>query len=209
MKNIQKKVGVLPDGLFGPKTARAIMKFYGLNVFEASHLLGQCAHESGGFKSFEENLNYSASQLIKVFGRYFPTVEIAKKYEYKPQAIANRAYANRMGNGDEASGDGWKRRGVGCIHLTGTNNQKRFSIWIKDPEAFCTPEIIKEKYAMETGIFFFEENNLFRLCKDVTDTTTMKISKGVNLGDVNSKYTPNHFNERNIWTKRIYTYLTK
>ncbi len=84
--------------------------------------LAQCAHESGNFKFLTENLNYRWESLRKVFPRYFPTDELAQQYARQPEKIANRVYANRMGNGDEASGDGWRYRGRGLIQLTGKDN---------------------------------------------------------------------------------------
>lgn len=87
-----------------------------------AHFLAQILHESGNLKYKSENLNYSAKALRSVFGKYFKTDEIANQYARKPEKIANRVYANRMGNGDEVSGDGWKFRGRGLIQLTGKNN---------------------------------------------------------------------------------------
>lgn len=89
--------------------------------------LAQCGHETGEFRVFEENLNYSAEGLVKVFKKYFPTIEIAKQYARQPQKIANKVYANRIGNGSEESGDGWKYRGRGCIQLTGKENYIAFA----------------------------------------------------------------------------------
>lgn len=88
----------------------------------AAHFIAQLAHESGSFHYSSENLNYSASALRAVFGKYFPTDELAEAYARQPEKIANRVYADRMGNGDEASGEGWKYRGRGLIQLTGKDN---------------------------------------------------------------------------------------
>lgn len=90
-----------------------------------AHFLAQIAHESAGFTRFEENLAYSAERLLQVFPKYFTAAQ-AKRYAHKPQAIANRVYANRLGNGDEASGDGWRFRGRGAIHLTGRANYRKY-----------------------------------------------------------------------------------
>lgn len=92
-----------------------------------AHFIAQLAHESGAFKYTSENLNYSAKALMAVFGKYFPTAELANNYERNPEKIANRVYANRMGNGNEESGDGWKYRGRGLIQLTGKDNYSQCS----------------------------------------------------------------------------------
>ena len=104
-----------------------IMEKFGIdNPLRLSHFLSQCAHESGNFKLVRENLNYSADGLRKIFPKYFPTIEVANKYARQPEKIANRVYANRMGNGDEASGDGWKYKGAGFVQLTGKDNYTAF-----------------------------------------------------------------------------------
>ena len=104
---LQKKIGITADGSWGPGTFKAAMDFYKLSPVRAAHFFAQTAHETGGFKAFAENLNYSAKGLRGIFGKYFPTDAIAAQYERKPEKIANRVYASRMGNGPEASGDGW------------------------------------------------------------------------------------------------------
>jgi len=110
--------------------------------------LAQIAHESASFARTIENLNYSSKGLRDNFKKYFPTDELAEEYARKPEAIANRVYANRMGNGDEASGDGWKYRGRGLIQLTGKNNVRRFSVdyfgddrLVADPAQLQGPEL--------------------------------------------------------------------
>jgi len=95
-----------------------------------AHFLAQCGHESGGFQKFSENLNYGAKGLLGIFSKYFKTIEKAKAYERKPEKIANLVYANRMGNGDEASGDGWKHRGRGALQTTGKSNYQDFAFAI-------------------------------------------------------------------------------
>lgn len=104
--------------------------------------IAQIAHESGNLKYVKENLNYSADGLRKVFPKYFPNEEISQRYHRRPEAIANRVYANRMGNGSEESGDGWKYRGRGLIQITGYDNYSRCmtDLNIDDPEYFETPE---------------------------------------------------------------------
>jgi hypothetical protein len=106
LMNLQHKCGCHADGAFGPGTFKTAAVFYKLSPHRAAHFFAQTAHESGNFKAFSENLNYSAKGLRSIFGKYFPTDALARAYERKPEKIANRVYANRMGNGDEASGEG-------------------------------------------------------------------------------------------------------
>jgi putative chitinase len=107
LKSLQERAGVAADGAFGPGTMKAGMALLKLTPVRAAHFFAQTAHETGGFKAFSENLNYSASGLQGIFGKYFPGT-LEESYARQPEKIANRVYASRMGNGDETSGDGWK-----------------------------------------------------------------------------------------------------
>ena len=110
----------------------ALFEKYEINTLNrAAGFLAQCSHESNNFRILEENLNYSADALIKVFPKYFKSLDEAKLYARNPEKIANKVYANRMGNGDEASGDGFKYRGRGFIQLTGKNNYQMFAETLK------------------------------------------------------------------------------
>lgn len=114
-------------------------KFHINTPLRAAHFIAQLAHESGSFAHVSENLNYSAQALRRVFGKYFPTDTLAEEYARKPEMIANRVYANRMGNGNEGSGDGWRYRGRGLIQLTGKDNYRLCAAatgldLIKEPE---------------------------------------------------------------------------
>jgi len=127
--------------------------------------IAQCAHESAGFMVLKENLNYRASSLRKVFGKYFPTDELANQYASGPnkqEKIANRVYANRMGNGDEASGDGWRYCGRGLIQLTGKDNYSFFagSLGIAVEEA--SEYLQTFEGAAQSACWFWETNNLNR-----------------------------------------------
>ena len=97
-----------------------------VSPLRVSHFFSQMCHESGGFKALEENLNYSTNGLLDTFDKYFRSYEHAALYARNPSKIANRVYANRMGNGNEASGDGWRYRGRGIIHLTGKANYEAY-----------------------------------------------------------------------------------
>lgn len=183
MKHLQEKIGVTADGLFGPGTLRAAVAHYKMTPVRAAHFFAQCAHESGNFKAFSENLNYSAKGLRGIFRKYFPTDALAAQYQRKPEMIANRVYASRMGNGDEKSGDGWKFRGRGAIQLTGKNNYQAFSDYIKDPEVMTNPDIVSTKYSFESAMFFFETNNLWAICdRGTNDAAILALTKRINGG---------------------------
>jgi len=127
-----------------------------------AHFVAQCAHESGSFRFIEENLNYKAESLMRTWPRHFSTIDIAKQYERKPEKIANRAYSSRMGNGDEASGDGWRYRGRGLIQLTGKDNYTFFagSLGIAVEEA--ADYLATFEGAAQSACFFWEQNKLNR-----------------------------------------------
>jgi putative chitinase len=152
--------------------------------------VAQCAHESGGFRFLKENLNYKAESLMRVWPRYFKDATTAQKYAHNQEAIANRAYANRMGNGSEASGDGWKFCGRGLIQLTGRSNYQAFADSIETdindiPEYLATFE-----GAVQSACWFWESNNLNKWA-DAGDilTLTKKINGGtLGLADRQKHY---------------------
>ena len=153
-----------------------------------AHFLAQINHESGDMKRLEENLNYSAKRLLEVFPKYFDSYEIALSYANKPKMIASRVYANRMGNGSEASGDGWKYRGRGLIQLTGKNNYLKFSKWYNDSKIFVdNPDLLLQpQFAVLSAFFYWDINELndyiiietgsYNICKKLTK----KINGGYN-----------------------------
>ncbi len=124
--------------------------------------VAQCAHESGNFVFIKENLNYKAASLMKTFGKYFPTADIAAQYANKPERIANRVYANRMGNGDEASGDGWRYCGRGLIQLTGRDNYTFFAGSMDIPVEEAAEYLATFEGAAQSACWFWETNNLNR-----------------------------------------------
>jgi putative chitinase len=199
--NLQKKIGVNPDGDFGPNTLKKAAEFYKLNPERAAHFFAQLSHETAEFKFLTENLNYSAEGLKKTFPKYFPTSIIANAYARKPEKIASRAYANRMGNGDEASKDGWKFRGRGAIQLTGKSNYQNFANHIKKDEIMTNPDLVATDYAFESALFFFDRNKLWDICdKGVTDATILSLTKRINGG-------VNGLNQRSELTKKYYGWL--
>ena len=183
LKSLQTKIGVTADGAFGPGTMKKAMEFYKFTPERAAHFFAQPAHESGNFKAFSENLNYGASGLLGIFKKYFPTEAVAKQYERKPEMIANKVYASRMGNGDEASGDGYKFRGRGALQLTGKDNYKAFSDYMKKPEIMTNPDLVATDYSFESAIFFFDKNKLWDICdKGVNKDTILALTKRINGG---------------------------
>lgn len=182
LTKLQEKIGSTPDGIFGPGTLKAAMTYYKLSAVQAAHFFAQTSHETGGFKLFSENLNYSVGGLQKTFGKYFPG-NLEESYAKQPEKIANRVYANRLGNGDEASGDGWKYRGRGAIQLTGKANYQAFSIYAKNPEILSSPDLVATVYAFESAMYFFSKNNLWEICnRGINDAVITALTKRINGG---------------------------
>lgn len=178
-----ERIGVPADPKFGPDTLKAAMQFYKLTPERAAHFFAQTNHESGGFLKFTENLNYAAKGLRGIFGKYFPTDATAVAYERKPEKIANKVYASRMGNGPEASGDGWKYRGRGALQLTGKDNYQALATYLGKPEIMQTPDLVATDYIFESAIWFFDRNKLWDICdRGVNDDTILAITKKINGG---------------------------
>lgn len=199
---LQEKIGANPDGDFGPTTLRKAMEFYKMTPERAAHFFAQTSHETGGFKLFTENLNYSAKGLEKTFGKYFPA-NLEESYAKNPEKIASRVYANRMGNGDEASKEGWKFRGRGALQTTGKSNYKALSEHLVKPEIMNNPDLVATEYAFESAIFFFDKNKLWAICdKGVNDANILSLTKRINGGT-------NGLDDRAVKTKLYYEWLTK
>ena len=182
LKSLQERAGVAADGAFGPGTMKAAMAMLKLTPVRAAHFFAQTAHETGGFKAFSENLNYSAQGLQGIFGKYFPG-NLEESYARQPEKIANRVYASRMGNGDEASGDGWKYRGRGALQLTGKSNYEAFSKYLNKPEIMTNPDLVATTYAFDSAMFFFERNKLWTICdKGINDAAILELTKRINGG---------------------------
>ena len=184
LKNLQTKIGVTADGAFGPGTLKAAMAYYKLTPIRATHFFAQTGHETGEFKLFAENLNYSADGLKKIFPKYFPGT-LSEGYARNPEKIANLVYGNRMGNGAEASGDGYKFRGRGALQLTGKSNYEAFSKYLNKPEIMTNPDLVATEYAFESAMFFFDRNKLWDICdKGVDDATITALTKRINGGTI-------------------------
>ena len=155
--------------------------------------MAQCGHESGGFTLMQENLNYSAKGLVGTFKKYFPTEAHAKPYERKPEMIANRVYANRMGNGDEASGEGWYFRGRGIIQITGKNNYTKCSQSLFESNVLVeNPDLLLEsEYAIHSACWFWSAARLNEL-SDIGDMKTM--TKRINGGFIGLEDRIHHYN---------------
>jgi putative chitinase len=200
LKNLQERVGVTADGAFGPGTLKAAMAFFKMTPARAAHFFAQTSHETGGFKLFVENLNYSAQGLQGTFGKYFPGT-LEESYARNPEKIASRVYADRMGNGNEASKDGWKFRGRGALQLTGKSNYEAFAKYLGKPEIMTNPDLVATTYAFESAMFFFDKNNLWSICdKGVTNDTILALTKRINGGT-------NGLADRQEKTIKYYGYL--
>jgi predicted chitinase len=146
-----------------------------------AHFFAQILHESGCLHFDMENLNYSADALLKVFPKHFRTREEAEAFARKPEKIANRVYANRMGNGNEASGDGWKYRGRGLIQLTGKDNYEAFAKWADDPRIVDDPDLVSSEYAVQSAVYFWDSRHLNTLAdNDDVVGLTKRINGGTN-----------------------------
>jgi putative chitinase len=163
---------------------------YGIDTPQrVAHFIAQCAHESGNFRFIRENLNYSAAGLNNTFKKYFPTLESARAYERKPEKIANRVYANRMGNGDEASGDGYRFCGRGLIQLTGRDNYTFFAGSLEIPVEEASEYLATFEGAAQSACFFWEQNNLNRFA----DTNDIKgLTRAINGGQIGLIDRENH-----------------
>ena len=198
LKKLQERCeGLVADGEFGPNTARGIAKHFDLNPNRAAHLLGQTVHESGSFKYTEENLNYSTDAILRVFGKYFKTEEEAEKVARNPKALADIVYGNRGGN----NGQGYAWRGRGFLQLTHRDNYRAFSSDMRIPDVMDNPDLVSTDYAMDSAIWYFKRNNLWKICDEgVTDAVIKKITKRVNGGY-------NGLDHRVKETKKIYEWL--
>ena len=184
LKALQQKIGVTADGVFGPGTMKAAMAYYKMTPERAAHFFAQTAHESGGFKAFSENLNYSADGLNKIFPKYFKNAgRDATAYARNPEKIANVVYASRMGNGDTASGDGWKYCGRGALQLTGKSNYQNLANHLNNQEIMTNPDLVATEFSFESAIFFFDKNKLWDICdKGVNKDTILALTKRINGG---------------------------
>ena len=191
---LDKLKGHIPDAVIAmiPDTAA---KFQINTPLRLAHFLAQCGHESGGFRATQENLNYSAKGLAGIFRKYFPTEAAAAAYARNPQKIANKVYGNRMGNGPESSGEGYKFRGRGYIQLTGKENYTAFGKAIGE-DIPSNPDVVASKYALLSAAWFFSKNGLHKMADGgATDAVVTSITKRVNGGTIGLADRIKHFKE--------------
>jgi putative chitinase len=190
---LDKLKGHIPDSVIAaiPDTAA---KFNITNVLRLAHFLAQAGHESGQFKATSENLNYSSKGLLGIFPRYF-NAATAEQYSRKPEMIANKVYGGRMGNGAEATKDGYKFRGRGYIQLTGKDNYTQFDKTVPE-DILSNPDLISGKYALASAAWFFDKNKLWSICdKGADQGTVTAVTKRVNGGTIGLPDRIKHFNE--------------
>lgn len=196
----QKANRLVADGVIGRNTLAKMKQLFMIdNNYYLAHFLGQIHHETK-FEVDTENLNYSAKRLIQVFPKYFPNIGSTYGYSNNPENLANLVYANRMGNGSANTDDGYNYRGRGAIQLTGKSNYLAFQKWLNLKS--LNPNDVATKYYWQTALFFFEANNIWSLCSDISDTSITKVSKKINGGT-------NGLDDRIAKTKYYYNLITK
>lgn len=190
----QKAHGLVPDGKVGKQTAATMCEEFGIKPDHFPYFIAQIQHESQNFSRARENLNYGEKGLADNFKKYFHG-DIAA-YARRPEKIANRIYANRMGNGPESSGDGWEYRGGGALQLTGKDNYRAYFAYAglgpnTNPAVLELPE-----HYFKSAVFFFNQNNLWAICESKTGDKVLRLSKAINLGNQYARGTPLGVNER-------------
>jgi len=192
--DIQKLKGHIPDSVL-TQIPEVMEKFQINTPVRLCHFLAQCGHESNNFKAVTENLNYGAKGLRGIFPKYFPTDALAAEYERKPEKIANKVYANRMENGDEASGEGYKFRGRGFIQLTGKVNYKAFDGVVSE-DILSNPDLVATKYPLLSAAWYWNSRKINAVCdQGATDEVVKKVTKLVNGGDIGLADRQKHFKE--------------
>jgi putative chitinase len=203
LQKYQEHLGLSPDGIMGPNTAKAMMADLGItDKLLFAHVIGQVAHESGLYTHFRENLNYNEAGLLNIFSKYYkPTPSLAALHARKPELIANHVYANRMGNGDEASGDGWRYRGIFGLQLTGKTNITKFLDSIGLP-ADTDLDSLKDnpKVYFQAAFYWFNENAVDKKCVDTSDSCILTVTKRVNGGT-------NGLDDRKVQTRKVFKAL--
>ena len=192
--SLEKCTAILQNNPYSEHWHEALCKIlpdYDINTPQRlAAFLAQCAHESGGFTAIKENLNYRAVTLRKVFPNYFPTDDIANQYAGQGERIANRAYANRMGNGPEESGDGYRYCGRGLIQLTGKDNYTRYAQSTEQSVEDAAEHLTTFEGCVQSAAWFWEANNLNQYA-DSGDILTM--TKRINGGTLGLEDRQQHY----------------
>ena len=192
--DISKLKGHVPDAVIA-QIPEVMDKFQINTPLRLCHFLAQCGHESGNFKAVNENLNYGAKGLRGIFPKYFPTDALAAEYERKPEKIANKIYGGRMGNGPEATGEGYKYRGRGYIQLTGKDNYSAFDKVVTE-DITANPDLGATKYPLLSAAWFWNSRKLNEIAdKGATDAEVTAITKKVNGGTIGLADRIKHFKE--------------
>lgn len=210
---ILKLKGIIPGHILEQLTPEFLQQSEINGPLRLSNFLGQSEEESGKFTKEIENLNYSAEGLMKTWPSHFNNSNIAADYAahyaHKPEMIANLVYANRMGNGNEVSGDGWKYRGRGDIELTGRDNYKGFEVWLNSKNMgpkiniMDYPDLVSSTYALLSAVYYFYNHGLWAICDKGVDLATVTIlTHKINGGELGLK-------DRFNYTQTIYQALTR
>lgn len=192
--NTDKLKGHIPDTVIA-QIPDVAAKFQINTALRLAHFLSQCGHESGGFKHVNENLNYSADGLKKIFPKYFGQAGLAESYARQPEKIASRVYGGRMGNGDESTKEGYKFRGRGYIQLTGKSNYTEFDKFVNE-DILANPDLVATQYPLLSAAWFFHKNGLNSISdKGADDATVTAVTKRVNGGTIGLPDRIKHFKE--------------
>jgi putative chitinase len=204
--NIENLKSELPENVYS-KLPELINVYKFDTSVKLAHFLSQCAKESGNFEKLYENMNYSADRLLVVFKKYFNRQK-ALLYANKPEKIANLVYGNRMGNGNELSGDGYRYRARGYIGLTFKNNYSDFSKFIKD-DVVSNPDLVATKYPLESAIYFFLKNKILESCPKQSFTTSEEMEESVTCVTIKVNGGKNGLKDRILYFRKFYTLLIK
>lgn len=179
--NLPALQGHIPDLIYNQLEPLRVQ--FGIDgPLRMSHLIGQCQHESANFTHFVENLSYSGAALWSLFHTHFSSADEANSFAHQPERIANRIYSNRMGNGDEQSGDGWLYRGRGALQTTGHDNYKALGTFL-GVDLLSNPDLVATDYIMASAAFFFKSNGLWSICDHGVDVPTItSVTRHINPG---------------------------
>ena len=193
--NLNGLKGHVPDSVIA-QIPEVVEKFKINTPLRLAHFLSQCSHESGGFKVFQENLNYSADGLKKIFPKYFPG-NLSESYAKNPEKIASKVYGGRMGNGVESTKEGFKFRGRGALQTTGKENYKKLGDFL-GVDLISNPDLVATKYPLASAAFFFESNKLWSICdKGATKEVVTQLTKRINGGTIGIDHRLSEFSKFN------------